>query len=309
MIYSVTLNPSLDRILDVEDLVPDDANRVVEETRWAGGKGIDASRVIRRLGGESVALGFIGGFTGLEVEGRLINEGVLTRFVRVAGETRTNVFVRNRKTSTQTSLNSQGPQISPREVAEIFNQIRDLSDPATVFLCGSIPRGVNAGFYAQLILTLKEKGTFVILDADGEALERGAAVGPSLIKPNAHEFARLIGRPAGSHEEIVDSSREMIRNGVGSVLATLGKHGMIFVPNQGPALFAKAPPVETVSTIGAGDATLAGFVMGRQRGEDPVEWLRLASAAGAATAMTPGVELCHQSDVDQLLPDVEVREI
>ena len=188
MIYTVTLNPALDRILEVEDLVPDDANRVVLETRWAGGKGIDVSRVLLELGSRSVALGFVGGFAGLELEGRLINEGVLTRFVKTAGETRTNVYVRDRKTGEQAAINCRGPEIRPQEVAELFNQVRDLHDADTVIMSGSVPRGVNPGFYAQLILTLKEKRAFVALDAD---------VGAGIQKTNSNDGA-CRGRRSGA---------------------------------------------------------------------------------------------------------------
>jgi len=309
VIYTLTLNPSLDRILDVEDLKPDDANRVASESRWAGGKGIDAARVIREMEGKCVALGLVGGFDGLELEGLLINEGVLTRFIRIAGETRINVFVRNRKTGAQTGLNSPGPEIRPQEVAEIFHQIRGLKDASHAMLCGSVPRGVTPSIYAQLILTLKEKGAFVALDTDGEPLRHGVSAGPDLIKPNAHEFERLLGTPAASHADIVKGSRKVMENGVGAVLATLGREGMIYTPPEGPPLFAVAPDVETVSAIGAGDSALAGFVLGLSLGRDPADCIRLASAAGAATSMTPGVALCRQEDVERLLPHVEVKEV
>ncbi|MHC4778198.1 MAG: 1-phosphofructokinase [Planctomycetota bacterium] len=309
MIYTVTLNPALDRILDVEDLVPDDANRVVLESRWAGGKGIDASRVIYTLGGASVAMGFIGGFTGLELEGRLVNEGVLTKFIRCAGETRTNVYVRNRSTGTQTALNCSGPRILPQEIAQIFNQIRDLSDADHVLISGSLPKGVNEGFYNQLIMTLKEKGAFVALDTDGAPLKRSLEARPDLIKPNRHEFGRLTGCHSTDLEELVAASRALIDGGVGSVLLTLGGDGMVFTGPGEPAVFSKAPPVEAVSPIGAGDATLGAFVLQLALGRDETDCLRMAAAAGAATAMTPGVELCHPKDVEKLLPKVEVREI
>lgn len=309
MIYTVTLNPALDRILEVENLVPDDANRVVAESRWAGGKGIDCSRVIRELGGVSVALGFVGGFDGLELEGRLINEGVLTRFTRTANETRINVYVRNRTSGTQTALNSPGPEIRPGEVAELYNQVRSLSDATHVMLSGSVPTGVNKGLYAQLIMALKEKKAFVALDTDGTALTEGVKAGPDLIKPNVHEFQRLTGKPAGAREEMVKIAREQTEKGVGSLLITLGREGMIYVPREGKAFFAKAPPVQAISTIGAGDSTLAGFVLGLSRGLAPQECLRLAAAAGTATAMTPGVELCRKADVERLLPGVEVAEL
>ncbi|MHC5082299.1 MAG: 1-phosphofructokinase [Planctomycetota bacterium] len=309
MIYSVTLNPALDRILEVDDLVPDDANRVVKETRWAGGKGIDVSRVLRELGGESVALGFIGGFTGLELEGRLINEGVLTRFVKCAGETRTNVYVRNARTGTQTALNCSGPEIQPQEVAELFNQLRDLPHPDSVCISGSIPRGVNIGFYAQMIMTLKERQAFVALDTDGEPLKRGVASRPDIIKPNVHEFARLTGCTSHDPNDLVKAARALMSEGIGSVLLTLGRDGMIYIAPEGPVLMAKAPAVETISAIGAGDSSLAAFVFGLSKGKEPAMCIRMASAAGAATAMTPGVELCHKEDVDRLMAEVDVREL
>ena len=194
MIYTVTLNPALDRTIELDGLVVDDANRILREARYAGGKGIDVSRVIAELGGESVALGFIGGYDGLELEGRLINEGVLCDFTRIGDETRTNIILVNRKNKTQIMLNAAGPKITPAEIGLFFEKIRSLPhDAEFVVVSGSVPPGVSTNIYAQLITTLKGKGIRVVLDADGELLRRGYKADPFLIKPNIHEFQRLTG--------------------------------------------------------------------------------------------------------------------
>ncbi|RLB07207.1 MAG: 1-phosphofructokinase, partial [Deltaproteobacteria bacterium] len=167
MIYTITLNPALDRTIEVEGLVMDDANRILHEARYAGGKGIDVSRVIKELGGESIALGFIGGYDGLELEGRLINEGVLCDFTTIGGETRTNIILYDRKKKTQIMLNAAGPRITPAEIGLFFQKIRSIPrDTEFVALSGSVPPGVSHSIYAQIITTLKGRGIRVALDAD-----------------------------------------------------------------------------------------------------------------------------------------------
>ena len=157
MIYTVTLNPALDRTIVVEKLVVDDTTRILSETLYAGGKGIDVSRVIRELGGQSVALGLVGGYDGLNLEGLLINAGVMTDFTRISGETRTNIILKQKNTGSQFMISAAGPQVSPTEIGQLYQHVLQLQSVDYLVLSGSLPRGVTPNVYGQLILAGRKK--------------------------------------------------------------------------------------------------------------------------------------------------------
>jgi 6-phosphofructokinase 2 len=307
MIYTITLNPALDRTIEIDGLLMDDANRILGEARYAGGKGIDCSRVIEELGEESTALGFIGGYDGLELEGRLINEGVLCDFTRIGGETRTNIILSDRKKKTQIILNAVGPRITPTEIGLFFQKIRSLPRHAEcVIVSGSVPPGVNQHIYAQIITTLNEKGIRVALDADGELLQHGCSAKPSIIKPNIHEFQRLTGITSTEPAILLEKARAIVAGGIEMVLISMGAEGMVGVTRD-VAFQAIPPPVEVVSHVGAGDSALAGFIYALTKGMDFRTALIMAVAAGAAAVMNPGTTLCKKKDVERLQKDVTIE--
>jgi 6-phosphofructokinase 2 len=309
MIYTVTLNPALDRTIEVDGLVADDANRILQEARYAGGKGIDVSRVITELGGESVALGFIGGYDGLELEGRLINEGVLCDFTRIGGETRTNIILVDRENKTQIMLNAAGPKISPVEIGLFFEKIRSLPhDAEFMVVSGSVPPGVNSNIYAQIITTLKGMRIRVALDADGKLLRHGYKANPFLIKPNIHEFQRLTGTESTDIEDLGKAARHITEGGIKIVLISMGPKGLMGVTRD-EALWAIPPQVEVVSPVGAGDAAVAGFVYALTKGMDLRESLILATATGTAAVKTPGTELCKANDVTKIKKKISIEKL
>ncbi len=309
MIYTITLNPALDRTIEVDGLVADDANRILREARYAGGKGIDCSRVIAELGEASIALGFIGGYDGLELEGRLINEGVLCDFTRIGGETRTNIILVDRKNKTQIMLNAAGPKITPAEIGLFFEKIRSLPpDAEFVIVSGSEPPGVNNNIYAQIITTLKGMGIRVALDADGELLRHGYKANPFLIKPNIHEFQRLTGITSIEIEHLRKEARNFAEGGIEIVLISMGPKGMVGVTKD-EALWAIPPQVEVVSHVGAGDSAVAGFVYAWTKGMDLRESLILATATGTAAVTTPGTELCKSKDVKRIKQEVTIEKL
>ena len=309
MIYTITLNPALDRTIEVDGLVPDDANRILQEARYAGGKGIDVSRVIAELGGESVALGFIGGYDGLELEGRLINDGVLCDFTRIGGETRTNIILVDRKKKTQIMLNAAGPKITPAEIGLFFEKIGSLpNDAEFVVVSGSVPPGVNNNIYAQIITTLKGMGIRVALDADGELLRHGYKTNPFLIKPNIHEFQRLTGIRATEIDDLREEARHIIEGGIEIVLISMGPKGLLGLTRD-EALWAIPPLVEVVSPVGAGDSAVAGFIYALTKGMDFRESLILAAATGTAAVKTPGTELCKTKDVAKIEQEITIKKL
>lgn len=305
MIYTVTLNPALDRYILVDKLNDDDSTRIVDETIYAAGKGIDVSRVICELGGRSVAKGLVGGYDGLHLEGLLINAGVMTDFTKISRETRTNIILKEKSSGRQFVICAKGPEINAAEIGQFYNQILQVQDMTYLVLSGSLPRGVSPNLYGQLILAGKKKGAFIFLDADGNALRESIAYKPTGIKPNIHEMSRLVGAELKSETEIVNACREIHAKGIKYIIVSRGKDGLIFSSEE-IRIKASSSPVEVESAVGAGDSTVAGFILAHSRGKDLEDCVRLACAAGTATARTQGTELCHCSDVDKILSDVSI---
>jgi 6-phosphofructokinase 2 len=305
MIYTVTLNPALDRAIFVERLFQDDTTRIVSENLYAAGKGIDVSRVIRELGGQSVAMGLVGGYDGLQLEGLLINAGVMTNFTRIGGETRTNIILKEEETGRQFVISATGPEIEASEIGQLYQHILEINDMTCLVLSGSLPRGVSPNLYGQLILAGRKNNSFVLLDTDGKALAESIEYQPTAIKPNRHELSRLVGRDLDDETAIISACKEIHQKGVRFVLVSMGKDGLI-LSSEGQVTKAVAPPVEVESTVGAGDSSVAGFVTAFSQDKRIEECVRLACAAGTATAQTPGTELCHRDDVERILPLVNM---
>lgn len=305
MIYTVTLNPALDRAVVVDRLTEEDTTRIVNETYYAAGKGIDVSRVIRELGGRSVAMGLVGGYDGLHLEGLLINAGVMTDFTRISQETRTNIILKENYTERQFVISAAGPEVDATEIGQFYQHVLRIRDMQYLVMSGSLPRGVTPNLYGQLILAGKKQDAFIFLDADGEALKESIAYQPTGIKPNIHELSRLIGREVKGERDILTACEEIHQKGIQYVLVSRGKKGLILSTNE-QKIKAVTPPVDVESTVGAGDSVVAGFILAHSLNEDLKECVRLACAAGAATAQTPGTELCHRAEVEKLLTTVSV---
>lgn len=305
MIYTITQSPALIRTVDVEEIIYDDVNEIIDEKNIAGGKGIDISRVIKELGGQSVALGFIGGYNGLELEGRLVNEGILCDFTRMNDEIRSNIIISQRRKNLQTLLSTRGPEIKPFEVSALYNKIREVPGDSYVVLGGSVPNGMSDNFFAQLITTLKEKGAKVVLDSDGEALARGVDAGPFLIKPNIHEFGRLVGKNITDIEEIFEDAK-LYLNVVDYIVVSAGARGVVGVSREGS--YHVAPPkVKVRSSIGAGDSLVAGIVFVLSKGGSFEESLALGVACGTASTLNPGNTLCTKEDIDIIKKDIIIK--
>jgi len=306
MIYTITLNPAMDRTLWIEKIRPDDSNRIKKEERYAGGKGIDVSRVLTSLEVVNKALGFVGGFAGEELEGRLLNEGIACDFVRISGETRTNIIVNETSTGNQTVFNARGPEIKPYEVMQMIHKVEKVEDPAIVAISGSLPPGVNPEIYRKIIEIFKGRGAMVILDTDGDALRVGINGLPDVIKPNIHELSRLVGRKLHKKDEILSAANDLRNKGIGMVLVSMGADGILLVGEKEQYL-AAPPKVKVENTIGAGDSAIAGFVYGLSRGETVKDALTYAVAAGTATTLKPGTALCHKEDFLKLVPQISVQ--
>ena len=308
MIYTVTLNPALDRLIVIEQLIADETIRVLSETPYAAGKGIDASRVIRKLGGQSVALGFVGGYDGLKLEGLLINAGVMTDFTKISGETRTNIILHEQKTDRHYVISAKGPKIDSKEISQFYHNVKMIQDMEYMVLSGSLPRGVTPNLYGQLILAGKKNGAFIVLDTDGDALHESIEYQPTCIKPNIKELSRLAGRKLQTQSDILNYCQTIHQKGIEYILVSRGEDGLILSSNQ-IRIKATVPKLDVISTVGAGDSVVGGFVLAHAQGKDLSACVRLAAAAGTASAQTPGTELCHLMDVEAILPQVELSKL
>ncbi|VVB71938.1 1-phosphofructokinase [uncultured archaeon] len=306
MIYTITLNPALDRTLWIRKVRDDVSNRIIEEKSFAGGKSVDVSKVLKNLGVDNIALGFVGGFAGRELEGRLLNEGIQTDFVRVSGETRTNIIIHEMETGKQLAFNARGPEIKPSELMQFVEQLEGLPCGELVAIGGSMPLGVSPEIYRKIITLVKRCQVRVALDVDGEALRQGIKALPNIIKPNIHELSELVGRELKDLDEIVAAAREINLQGVEIVLVSMGPRGILLVSN-GQEYQAIPPAVKVESTIGAGDSSVAGFIYGLVGGKNLKECLTYAAAAGTATTLRQGTALCQKDDFERLVPQVTLK--
>ena len=307
MIYTVTLNPALDRTLYVESLQVQESNRIQREERYSGGKGIDVSRALLEMGTPNVALGFVGGFDGKEFEGRLLLDGVACRFTKIAGETRTNIIVQDESNHTETALLARGPEVQPNELMDFIAMVEELPDMEFLVVSGSLPLGLTPEVYCRIIDIGNDRGARTLLDTAGPALRNSLASHPSIIKPNRDELAELAGHELPDVAAIVAFCRSLNKT-VETILVSLGRDGIVMVTSR-QAVHARPPAVEVKNTVGAGDCAVAGFVHGLATGETVLDALRRSVAAGTAATLTPGTGLCRCSDIDTIMPRVTVEEI
>jgi len=294
MITTVTLNPSLDMTLQVEKLVPDDSNRVSSVQKDPGGKGLNVSRIAHRLGSAVMTIGLFGGHTGDEIESLLKQEGIVPFTIRVAGDTRTNVTILETQRFTQTRFNQEGPRVSPDEYKSLLNMVRLVGNDANiVVLSGSIPPGIPEDAYEHIILMLKQEKSDIkiILDSDTKALLHGLKARPYLVKPNIHEAERLLGRSIVSQADQIQALKDIRQMGVDVVVISLGREGLIGF--DGTEIIAITPPaVEVKSTVGAGDALVAGLCMAMESGKSFSEMLAFGVLVSTAKVNTPGTGAC-----------------
>jgi len=306
LIYTITLSPSLDRNIDVEEFLYDDINMIVRQERSPGGRGIDVSRVVRELGGQSTALGFMGGYNGLEIEGRVVNEGIVCDFTRTNGETRENVVIHQRKKKTQTFLATPAPEIAPFDATIFLNKLKQIPGDSFVTMSGRrLPPGLDDSFYAQIITILKNRNIKTFLDSDGEPLRRGVQAGPYLFKPSIHELGRLTAKSIKDQDEVLENAAPYLELS-DHVVVSMGARGAIGFSKE--EVFVAIPPKVTVkSSIGAGDALMAGLVYALSRRMDFRDAVILGVACGTASTLTADSARCSKEDVAAIRNEVVIK--
>ena len=325
MIYTVTLNPSLDRTLTVPRIVDDEMVRATASRLDWGGKGFNVSRVLQVLGAESVAMGFAGGATGRRLERGLRRLGIVTDLVPLSGETRTNTVVIESETGRYIKVNESGPTVQPEEQAALLDRIREYLrgqdvDRSLWVLSGSLPPGLPFGFYGELVEIVQAAGARVFLDASGEPMRLGSAAGPFLVKPNAAEALGVIGvaGPAASGLErdgaaFADATAlglayHFLALGVQLVALSLGAGGLLLA-TSGRAVRARPPGVQARNPVGAGDALLAGMSWALERDLPLEEMARWGVATGTAAAVGEGVATVTRNDVRVLYQKTSVHQV
>jgi 1-phosphofructokinase family hexose kinase len=303
LIATVTLNPAVDQSVSVERLALGGTNRCRLESLDPGGKGINASRVAHRLGRPTLALGFAGGVTGGLLRARLDGEGVPHDLAEVGAPTRLNVVVHETASRRRTRLYMPGARVEAGRLAWLRDRLAALPPGGVVVVAGSLPPGLPAETYRDLVLWLRRRGQRTVVDAQGAALAAALDGCPTLVKPNAEEAAELLGRPLPDDRALLDAAWEIKERGAEHVVISQGERGAVALGPEG-AWRATPPRVEARSAVGSGDSMVAGLAVGLLEGMALPEALRLGTAAGAATALTPGTQLCWPADVARLLHGV-----
>ena len=312
MILTVTLNAAIDRTVAVPNFRLGHRHRAVESRTVAGGKGINVARALSLLGRPAIATGFAGGPTGTRVVEQLGEEAVLTDFTRIAGETRINMAVIDPTSGEQTEINERGPAVSPEEVESFVSRLGYLARGAKLcVLAGTLPPGAGDDLYARLVRDLSERGVPVVLDSEGEAMLAGLRAGASVVTPNEREAEELVGQEFADRGDLVHALSELVRLGAGEAVIT--RHdGCVAAVGEGSErrfLEVRTESLEPVSTVGSGDAFLAGYAAARYDGRPPDECLAYGVACGAESTQHFGAGTVDRSQVERLLGEVHVQDL
>ena len=312
MIITVTLNAAIDRTLAVPNFRLGRRHRTVEQRTMAGGKGVNVARTLKTLGQPVIATGFAGGPTGTRIVEQLTEESILNDFVRIREESRTNLSVLDPTTGEQTEINERGPAVSAKELELFRDKLLYLArGAAMVVFAGSLPRGVEPGFYAELVRELQKHDVTVVVDTDGDPLRLAVRAEPDVVSPNVLEAEELVGHEFNDDEDRTIAVREMVELGAREAIMTLDDGCFASVLVEGaPQLYrVTVEPREPVAAVGSGDAFLAGYVASRYSGSKPAECLAYGVACGTESTQQLGAGVIDPRGVERLVAEVEVQRL
>ncbi|NFO03046.1 1-phosphofructokinase [Clostridium botulinum] len=297
MINTITLNPSLDYIVKVDNFKIDSLNRSNDEDVYAGGKGINVSIVLNNLGIENIALGYVAGFTGNEIERQVKNHGVDCDFIKLKnGISRINVKL---KSNGETEINGSGPEITNDDLNKLYEKLSELKEGDYLILSGSIPNSVPDDIYQNIMEKLLQKKVEFIVDATKELLLKVLKYEPFLIKPNHHELAEMFNVELKNDEDIIIYGRKLQEMGAKNVLISMAGDGAILLPENGEPIKREVPKGILKNSVGAGDSMVAGFLAGYLKNNDIKEAFKMGIATGSASAFSD--ELATKEEVEKLL--------
>ena len=311
MIITVTLNPALDKTLEVPNFTPGRRHRSVDQVTMPGGKGVNVARAIKRLGQPVIATGLAGGATGTRIVEALNDEAILNAFVRIREESRTNTAVLDPTTGLQTEINERGPAVSSQELELFHEKLLYLAKGASMCVfAGSLPRGIGTDVYADLIREVKRLGVVTVVDTEGEPLRLATRAEPAVISPNELEAEELVGQEFNDVDDRAQAVVEMTRLGASEAIMTVSDGCYACVLEEGTAVYrVSVEEQEARSRIGSGDAFLAGYVAARYMGQPAVDCLRFAVACGAESTQHFGAGILEPARVERLLGEVEAERL
>ena len=284
MIYTVTFNPSLDYIVSVDDFKLGLTNRTSSELMLPGGKGINVSIVLKNLGIQSTALGFMAGFTGKEIARRLEEEGVASDFIQIEeGISRINLKL---KSIDGTEINGSGPKIPKEKVEELMKRLNTMKEGDVLFLAGSIPASMPDDIYSRIMKELKDKGVMIVVDATRDLLMNVLEYRPFLIKPNNHELGEIFEVTLKTREDVIPYGRKLQEKGARNVLVSMAGEGAVLIAEDGQVFDTPAPKGKLINGVGAGDSMVAGFVAGWIEKQDYEYAFHMGVASGSASAFS-----------------------
>ncbi|UJL45884.1 1-phosphofructokinase [Virgibacillus sp. NKC19-16] len=303
MIYTLTLNPSIDYVIHVNHLNLGGLNRMDNEMKFPGGKGINVSRILHELEYENTALGFLGGYTGDYVAKQLQNDGINTDFIPIQGETRTNIKLKSDK---ETEINGHGPDISPAETDKLMRQLGKITRQDTVVLSGSKPASLPGNYYQKLVEQIVTANATFIIDTTGNALRSALAYKPLLVKPNVEELAEMFGVVLNNREDIIYYGEKLLDLGAKHAIVSMAGDGALLFTANG-IYYGWSPKGEVKNSVGSGDSMIAGFTGKYMKTNDASEAFRMSLATGSATAFSD--DLAKRMDILPLLEKVEISRI
>ncbi|HAT4124587.1 TPA: 1-phosphofructokinase [Clostridium perfringens] len=301
MIYTLTLNPSIDYIIDVENLELGKVNRTSKDFKFPGGKGINVSRILGNQKIDNIALGFLGGFTGKFIEDNLNSLGVKTEFIKVKGDSRINVKI---KSNEETEINGAGPMITSEELDSLFNRLDQLVEGDILVLAGSIPSTLPKDLYLQIQKRVSKKNVKVVVDTSGKALLEAIKNKPFLIKPNNHEIEEIFDVKINSEKELIKYGKDLVSLGAENVIISMAGDGALLITKDG-VFKGNAPKGEVKNSVGAGDSLVGGFLAKYVETKDLITSFKNGIASGSASAFS--LDLALAEDVNKLLPIIKIE--
>ena len=300
MIYTLTLNPSIDYVVHLDEFVSGITNRTTSEEYYIGGKGINVSCILSELGIKSTALGFTAGFTGNAIEKGLREQGICADFIRLRnGISRINIKV---KADKESEINCQGPHIEQDEFERLLSMTDGIQDGDTIVLAGSIPKTVADNTYERILERLKDKNIRIVVDATKKLLVNCLKYKPFLIKPNKQEISEMFSAKVESAEEIKIYAGKLMEMGARNVIVSLGGEGAVLFAEDGNTYQTGVVKDKVLSTVGSGDSMVAGFIAGYEKTGDYSYALKLGTACGNATAFSSG--LAKKEKIDEVLAKI-----
>ena len=301
MIYTLTLNPSIDYVIDVENLELGKVNRTSKDFKFPGGKGINVSIILGNQKIDNIALGFLGGFTGKFIEDNLKALGVKTEFIKVKGDSRINVKI---KSNEETEINGTGPMITSEELEALFNRLDQLVEGDILVLAGSIPSTLPKDLYLQIQKRVSKKNVKVVVDTSGKALLEAIKNKPFLIKPNNHEIEEIFNVKINSEKELIKYGKELVSLGAENVIISMAGDGALLITKDGVFKW-NAPKGEVKNSVGAGDSLVGGFLAKYVETKDLIASFKNGIASVSASAFS--LDLALAEDVNKLLPIIKIE--